>query len=119
MGPAAKSLETMNVEQMLLAMVLLGSYAFALGELGGLRARFAAGAIAVGAAAGFAAFSASWESAFVLVAFVVVGMGAFAAVAWTVWAMATWRPHTRHRLDTARRVGNRAPPGLASPARAI
>ena len=60
MGPLAESLATIGTEQVLPAIVFVGSYALALGEFAGARGRLVAVTCAVLAAAGFAAFSHPW-----------------------------------------------------------
>ena len=101
MGPVAESLATMGMEQVLLAIVFVGSYALALGEFAGARGRLVAVASALLAAAGFAAFSHPWEAGVILVASVPVGMGLFAGAAWMLWAVATWRVRRAIRVELA------------------
>ena len=91
MQRVAESLTTMGAEQLLLTLVLLASYALALGEFVSFRVRLGAVGIAVLATAGFAALSPSWEAGVILMTLVPVGMGLFAAAAWMLWSLAMWR----------------------------
>ena len=93
MQRVAESLTTMGAEQLLLTLVLLASYALALGEFVSFRVRLGAVGIAVLATAGFAALSPSWEAGVILMTLVPVGMGLFAAAAWMLWSLAMWREH--------------------------
>lgn len=87
MGPVAASLATMDMGRVLLAIVLLGSYALALGQFAGKRGRLAAIAIAIVAASGFVVLSEPWEAGVILIAFAPVSMGLFAGVAWALWRL--------------------------------
>jgi hypothetical protein len=78
-------LRTMGPEQFFLALVFLAAYSLALGEFAPARARMVAAATAAGAAAAFAALSAPWEAAVVLLAFAFVFLALFSAVAWLLW----------------------------------
>ena len=91
MERVAESLITMGPEQLLLVLILLGSYAQALGEFVSLRIRVGAVVTALLATAGFAAMSVSWEAGVILMTLVPVGMALFAAGAWTLWTVAMWR----------------------------
>jgi hypothetical protein len=101
MGQVAGHLETIGAEQYLLAFVVLGSYAFALGGFVGARGRCIALATTLLAAAGFSALNNPWEIGALLVAFALVGMGLFAGVAWTLWAVATWRERQPAEVEPA------------------
>jgi hypothetical protein len=81
----ADNLEQLKPEQYVLAFVFLGSYAFALGEFIGPRGRRFAAGVAFAAAVGFAGFFESWELGVMIVALALVGMGAFAGLAWLLW----------------------------------
>jgi hypothetical protein len=78
-------LKTMGPEQLFLALVFLAAYSLALGEFAPRRARVVAGATTLCAAAAFAALSAPWEAAVVLLAFAFVFLALFSAVAWLLW----------------------------------
>lgn len=93
MGPVAASLATMGTGQVLLASVLLGGYALALGQFVGNRGRQVAIATAIVAATGFVALSEPWEAGVIVIAFVPVGMGLFAGVAWATWRLASRTAH--------------------------
>jgi hypothetical protein len=92
MGPVAASLATMGTGQVLLANVLLGSYALALGQFVGTRVRLVAIATTILAAAGFVVLSEPWEAGVILIATVPVGMGLFAGVAWSLWKLTSESP---------------------------
>ncbi|MGZ8259812.1 MAG: hypothetical protein ACXWUL_04595 [Caldimonas sp.] len=95
MGNVAQVLRTMGPEQLFLALVFLACYSLAIGEFAGARARLAAIATAVCAAAGFAAFSSPWEAGVVLLGFGFVGVAVFSALAWALWAaMSAGGPRT-------------------------
>lgn len=79
------SLAQMGIGQLLLASVLLGSYALALGQFVGARGHLITIATAVLAAAGFVALSEPWEAGVILIAFVPLGVGMFAGAAWILW----------------------------------
>jgi hypothetical protein len=76
----------MGSEQLFLALVFLAGYSLAIGEFATARARVAASATALCAAAGFAAFSNPWEAAVVLVGFAFVGVALFSGIAWVLWS---------------------------------
>lgn len=78
--------KSMGPEQMLLALVFLASYALALGRFASSRGRTIAVTFAVGSGAAFAACSSPWEAGIVAVGFASVGMGAFSAAVWALWA---------------------------------
>jgi hypothetical protein len=81
--------------QLLLALVFVASYALVLGRLAGVRGRLAATASGALAAVGLAALSQSREAGVLLVAAVPVGMALFAAAAWLLWRLMTWRDRRR------------------------
>lgn len=68
MGLVLASLETMGMAQILLASVLLGSYALALGDFAGARGGLIAIVIAIFAAVGFVVLSDPWEAGVILLA---------------------------------------------------
>jgi hypothetical protein len=88
--PAAR-----GVVQLLLALVFVASYALVLGRLASVRGRLAATASGALAAVGLAALSQSREAGVLLVAAVPVGMALFAAAAWLLWRLMTWRDRRR------------------------
>jgi hypothetical protein len=92
MGPVVASLARMGMGQVLLASVLLGSYALALGQFAGTRGHPVTIATAILAAAGFVALSEPWEAGVILIAFVPVSMCLFAGAAWTLWKMTSGSP---------------------------
>ena len=93
MQRVAESLTTMGAEQLLLVLVLLASYALALGGFVSFKVRLGAVGVAVLATAGFSALSPSWEAGVILMTLVPVGVGLFAAMAWLLWSLAMWREH--------------------------
>jgi len=86
------SLARMGMGQVLLAGVLLGSYALALGQFAGTRGHLVTITTAILAAAGFVALTEPWEAGVILIAFVPVSMGFFAGAAWTLWKVTSRRP---------------------------
>jgi hypothetical protein len=91
MKPAADTLASMGTVQLLLAIVFLASYALALGKIAVARGRLVAGGMALITAIGFVASGSSWEASLFLLACVPVGLGLFAASAWALWILVTWR----------------------------
>jgi hypothetical protein len=83
------NLATMGTGQVLLASVSLGSYALALGQFTGNRGRLITIAATIISAAGFVAQSERWEAGVIVMAFVPVGMGLFAAIVWVMWRLAS------------------------------
>ena len=80
--------------QLLLATVVLASYAFALGELVGVRGRARAAVIGLIAATGVVGTCESWEVSFVILGSVPLITGLFAFAAWILWklTLGTTRP---------------------------
>ena len=80
--------------QLLLATVVLASYAFALGELVGVRGRARAAAVGLTAATGVVGTCESWEISFVILGSVPLITGLFAFAAWVLWklTLGTTRP---------------------------
>jgi len=92
MEPVVASLARMGMGQVLLASVLLGSYALALGQFVGARGHLVTIATAILAAAGFVALSEPWEAGMILIAFVPISMGLFAGAAWILWKITSGSP---------------------------
>jgi len=95
--------------QLLLATVVLASYAFALGELVGIRGRARAAAVGLIAATGIVGTCERWEVSVVILGSVPLIMGLLALAAWTLWklTLGTTRPGVTVApdplpLDTAR-----------------
>jgi hypothetical protein len=82
------TLQNMGALQLLLALVFLGAYAVLLGGFVEGRAQAIAALVAALAASVFTARTDPWVHGVLLVAFVVVGMGLFIAVAWVVTRLA-------------------------------
>jgi hypothetical protein len=102
--------------QLLLALVFVASYALVLGRFAGARGRLAAAASAVLAAGGLAALSQSREVGVLLVAAVPVGMGLFAAVAWSLWQLMTWRDRRAAQIPEPLVQRTLPPPAADRPA---
>lgn len=77
-------LRGMGSLQLLFAFTACFGYALAQGALLGTIGRRVAWAIAAGGAAGFAASSADWPAAVMLMAIAVVAIGLVAAIVWVV-----------------------------------
>ena len=93
--------------QLLLATVVLASYAFALGGLVGVRGRARAAVVGLIAATGVVGTCESWEISFVILGSVPLITGLFAFAAWILWKLTpgTTRPRGTAPdppLDTAR-----------------
>jgi hypothetical protein len=91
-GDVERNLQALRPEQYLLAYVFLCSYALALGHMLERRGRALCAGLSLAAATGFVACSVAWEAGVIVVAFALVGMGAFSAAAWLSWTLASWRP---------------------------
>jgi len=90
-GDVERNLQALRPEQYVLAFVFLCSYALALGRMLERRGRTACAGLSFAAAVGFVASSLAWEAGVALIAFALVGMGAFSGAAWLFWTLATWR----------------------------
>lgn len=102
MREVVEVLNTMGPEQLFLALVYLGCHTLALGELATTRGRLAAIVVGVGAALVFAALSASWPAAVILLATASIGIALFAAAAWALWAASASRAGaSRERYGSA------------------
>jgi hypothetical protein len=98
---------SLAMAQLFLATVVLASYAFALGELVGVRGRARAAVVGLIAAAGVVGTCESWEISFMILGSVPLIMGLFAFAAWILWrlTLGTIRPGTvapDRPLDAAR-----------------
>lgn len=83
-------MQSLGVEQYLLAFLFLASYALALGHFRTARGRLYSCACTLAAACAFAAITDPWEHGVLLVALALVGMGAFAGAVWATWALLGW-----------------------------
>lgn len=81
-GEVFDSLMAMSQWQLLLAFSAAIGYLLAQGGLLAARARTGAGVVAMASALGFVSLGPTWAQSAMLVAFSVVGVGAFVAVAW-------------------------------------
>jgi hypothetical protein len=117
MSAIRDTLQYLGVEQYLLALLFLTSYALALGHFRTARGRVYSVACMLGAAGGFVAVTNPWEHGVLLVALALVGMGAFAGAVWAIWALLGWP------LDAAPLEEPEEAPGPAAapmiPARAV
>ena len=100
---------SLALAQLLLATVVLASYAFALGGLVGGCGRARAAVVGLIAAIGVVGTCESWEVSFVILGSVPLLTGLLAFAAWILWklALGTTRPHVTvapdpQPLDTAR-----------------
>jgi hypothetical protein len=84
------TLETLNLIQLLLAFVFVMSYTLALGRMLDERDRWRAAALAFTSALFFSVFTSPWEHGIMLIAFAVVGIGLFMAMAWVAAQFAGW-----------------------------
>lgn len=95
MSELQKTLHQLTLAQHLLGLVFLLSYGTALGSMFGRTGRLRALALALLAAAGFAALTQPWEYGVLLVACAIGGIGLFIAAAWALSAVAApdrWGP---------------------------
>ena len=83
----AMSLASLELAQLLLATVVLASYAFALGELMGWRGRVGAAVVGFLAAVGLVRTGQSWEASVVILASVPLITGLLALAAWVLWKL--------------------------------
>ncbi|OYT98763.1 MAG: hypothetical protein CFE40_08035 [Burkholderiales bacterium PBB1] len=88
MSELHKTLYQLTLAQHLLALVFLLSYGTALGSMFGPAGRLRALAMALLAAAGFAALTHPWEQGVLLVVCAIGAIGLFIAVAWAFSAIA-------------------------------
>jgi hypothetical protein len=89
MSELHRTLQQLTLVQHLLGFVFLLSYVTALGSMFGPAGRLRAFALALLAAAGFAAQTHPWEQGVLLVMCAIGGIGLFIAVAWAFSAIAT------------------------------
>lgn len=123
MSELQTTLHQLTLAQHLLGLVFLLSYGTALGSMFGRTGRLRALALALLAAAGFAALTQPWEHGVLLVACAIGGIGLFIAIAWvfsTVAASKRWQPDA-HGLARDSRLEWRgsATPSVAKTARAV
>jgi hypothetical protein len=90
MGELQKTLESLGVIQLLLAFVFVTAYTLALGRMLDERDRWRAAALAFTSAIGFSVFTTPWVHGIMLLAFVIVGIGVFMALAWIGAEFAGW-----------------------------
>lgn len=88
MSELQKTLHQLTLAQHLLGLAFLLSYGTALGSMFGRTGRLRALALALLAAAGFAALTQPWEHGVLLVACAIGGIGLFIAVAWALSTIA-------------------------------
>jgi hypothetical protein len=92
MSEIQHSLQQMNVAQYLLAVAFLICYALVLGDFLGSGARLGLALGGLVCAAGFSALADHWVNGVVLCVFVLVGMGLFIGLAWTLKTLVlTWQ----------------------------
>ena len=90
MGQGPSGLAARETVQLLLTFVCLVGYTLAIGSLAGRRGRVVAGTAALLAAIGLVAGAPSWEAGLMLVAWLPIGIGLFAAAAWCLWNATEW-----------------------------
>jgi hypothetical protein len=86
----SQTLQSMGVEQYLMAFLFLGCYCMSLSQFIGTRGRRWAVAGAGTATIAFVALCDPWENGVLVVAFTLVSMGGFAAAVWLLWALFGW-----------------------------
>jgi len=98
----SQTLQSMDVQQYLMAFLFLGCYSMTLSQFIGERGRRWAVAGAATAAVAFVALCDPWEHGVLVVAFTLVAMGGFAAAVWLLWALFGWpeaQPSMLHETD--------------------
>lgn len=90
MDRVTENLNGMGLDQLMLALVFLASYAVALGKLTDARGRLYAAVVALLSAGGFVWMGSSWEGSVVLVAIASLGVGGAVGGAWLLWRAAMW-----------------------------
>ena len=123
MSELQRTLHQLTLAQHLLGLVFLLSYGTALGSMFGRTGRLRALALALLAAAGFAALTQPWEHGVLLVACAIGGIGLFIAAAWAISAVAApdrWLPDA-HGLarNSALEWRGTARPSMTRTARAV
>ncbi len=111
MSAVGNTLQSLGVEQYLLAFLFLASYSMALGHFRTGRGRMCSLACTFAAAIAFTAFTDPWEHGILLVVLALVGMGFFGAAVWAMWAMLGW-PHEAPPADEPEEA---APPTVPAP----
>lgn len=91
MNDLGHTLDAMDSTRLLLALVFVAGYAASIGGLASDSARRWSVAAAALAGLAFVGLTDPWEHGALLVTFVIVGIGAFIALAWgfSAWAMRT------------------------------
>ncbi len=104
------NLETMSFTELVLAFVALIAYTLALNGSFSARCRSLAGALALAAAAAFAACMSQWIEGVMLMALVIVAMGLFVGLAWLLSAVCglTGRTGMPPPAETLALAGNEA-----------
>jgi hypothetical protein len=122
MGQGPSGLAARETVQLLLTFVCLVGYTLAIGSLAGRRGRVVAGTAALLAAIGLVAGAPSWEAGLMLVAWLPIGIGLFAAAAWCLWNATEWHvaksaamSRTTGQPQLALRLTSAAPSWLARP----
>lgn len=90
MSDLHQTLRTMGLPQLLLALIFLCSYGVALGGMLGATGRWRAGGVAALSAFAFGFLTDPWEHAVMMVAFAVIGFGAFLALSWLLAWLPEW-----------------------------
>lgn len=90
MSDLHQTLRHMGLFQLLLALIFLCSYGIALGGMLGATGRWRAAGVAAASALTFGCFTDPWEHAVMMVAFAVIGFGAFLALSWLLAALPAW-----------------------------
>lgn len=90
MSDLHQTLRTMGLPQLLLALIFLCSYGVALGGMLGSNGRWRAGGMAALSALAFGFLTDPWEHAVMMVAFAVIGFGAFLALSWLLAWLPEW-----------------------------
>jgi hypothetical protein len=90
MSELHQTLRHMGLPQLLLALIFLCSYGVALGGMLGATGRWRAAGVAAASALTFGFLTDPWEHAVMMVAFAVIGFGAFLALSWLLASMPAW-----------------------------
>lgn len=109
------TLDSMDSSRLLLALLFVAGYASSIGRLATERGRRWSVALAALAGLGFVGLTDPWVHGALLVVFVVVGVGAFIALA---WAFSVWAARRQAAAPTSAAASPRAVE-LASAATAV
>lgn len=90
MSDLHQTLRHIGLFQLLLALIFLCSYGVALGGMLGAAGRWRAAGVAAVSAVTFGFFTDPWEHAVMMVAFAVIGFGAFLALSWLLASLPAW-----------------------------